>query len=67
MIPITLICNILRVQFLLVICYYFGLEHANPDAILHTLSGIVMFLLGIFLFIILSNTIQKWTLPQKSL
>jgi len=65
-IPITLVCNIIRVQFLLLVTHYYGIQYTRPETALHSISGLVMFMTGIAFFIILNNFLQRWIAHLKS-
>jgi exosortase len=58
-IPLSIMVNILRVQFLLLVAYYFGVSQAIPGTPAHDYSGLVMFILGIFAFFLFTNKICK--------
>ncbi len=56
-IPVALLSNIIRVIFLLIISYIYGEKVAL--GFLHQLSGLLVFILGFFLLISLSNYFKR--------
>lgn len=58
-IPIALLSNIIRVPILILVSYYWGLEAAAPDTLVHTASGLLVFVLGFFLLMI-SAKVLEW-------
>ena len=48
-IPIALLSNIVRIPILILVSNYWGLEAAGPDTLVHTGSGILVFILGFLL------------------
>ena len=48
-VPFALLSNLVRVPILILWSYKYGLAAAAPDTLVHTGSGFVVFLLGIFL------------------
>ena len=50
-IPIALLSNIIRIPILILVSNYWGLEAATPDTLVHTGSGILVFVLGFFLLL----------------
>jgi exosortase A len=51
-VPIAIASNLVRVPILIYWSYKWGLESAAPDTMVHTGSGFVVFILGIFLMIL---------------
>jgi len=58
-IPIALLSNIIRVPILILVSYYWGLEAAAPDTLVHTASGLLVFVLGFFLLMV-SAKVLEW-------
>ncbi len=58
-IPIALLSNIIRVPILILVSYYWGLEAAAPDTLVHTASGLLVFVLG-FLLLMMSAKVLEW-------
>ena len=58
-IPIALLSNIIRVPILILVSHYFGLEAAAPDTLVHTGSGMLVFIVG-FLLLLFSAKTLKW-------
>ncbi len=57
-IPIALLSNIIRVPILILISYYWGLESAAPDTLVHTASGLLVFVLGFFLLMLAAKVLE---------
>jgi exosortase len=53
--PIAVASNMIRVTALILISHYYGLDAAGPDTLLHNLTGILVFALGLFLFFSIAN------------
>lgn len=51
-IPIAIFSNLIRVPILIIWSYKWGLESAAPDTFVHTGSGILVFLIGMFFLFI---------------
>ena len=58
-IPIALLSNIVRIPILILVSNYWGLEAAGPDTLVHTGSGILVFVLG-FLLIFTAAKALEW-------
>jgi len=58
-IPIALLSNIVRIPILILVSNYWGLEAAGPDTLVHTGSGILVFVLG-FLLIFTAARALEW-------
>ncbi len=58
-IPIALLSNIIRVPILILVSYYWGLESAAPDTLVHTASGLLVFVLG-FSLLMMSAKVLEW-------
>ena len=48
-VPVALLSNIVRVPILILVSHYWGLEAAAPESFWHGASGILVFILGVFL------------------
>jgi len=48
-IPIAVLSNIVRIPILILVSNYWGLEAATPDTLVHTGSGLLVFVLGFML------------------
>ena len=59
-IPIALITNLIRVFFLVIWSYKFGLASAAPETIIHTLSGIMVFGIGMILLFVAMILLRKF-------
>ncbi len=57
-IPVALACNILRVVTLAYILHYLGAEAASPDSVLHDMSGIGAFILGMIVFYAIGRLVR---------
>jgi exosortase len=57
-IPIALFSNIVRVSILVLISHYWGLKAAAPDTIIHTGSGILVFIVGFLLLITVAKVLE---------
>ncbi len=57
-IPIALISNIIRVAILISVSHYWGLEAATPDTIVHSGSGVLVFVLGFSLLLLTSKVLK---------
>jgi len=58
-IPIALLSNIVRIPILILVSNYWGLEAAASDSLVHTGSGIFVFVLG-FSLIFSASKVFKW-------
>ena len=58
-IPIALLSNIVRIPILIIVSNYWGLEAAAPDTLVHTGSGVLVFVLG-FLLIFSAAKALEW-------
>jgi len=58
-IPIALLSNIVRIPILILVSNYWGLEAAGPDTLVHTGSGVLVFILG-FLLIFSAAKALEW-------
>lgn len=57
-IPIALLSNIVRVPILILVSHYWGLEAAAPDTIVHTGSGMLVFIIGFILLLTFSKVLR---------
>jgi len=57
-IPVAILSNIIRVPLLILIAYHWGQPAASPESPLHTLTGVLAFLLGIGLLLAISKILQ---------
>jgi len=57
-IPIALLSNIVRIPVLILVSNYWGLEAAGPDTLVHTGSGVFVFILGFFLIFAFAKVIE---------
>lgn len=57
-VPIALLVNIVRVSILILVSHFWGLAAAAPDTMIHTGSGLVIFIIGI-LFLFLSSKVLE--------
>jgi exosortase A len=57
-IPIAMTANVLRVLFLIFISQFWGPKAAQPESIMHTASGIGVFLVGLFLLFLTGNLLD---------
>lgn len=57
--PIALLCNILRVQFLFLAAHYWGTAHTKPGAAAHDYSGMIMFGLGLVIFFLIFHGLSN--------
>lgn len=58
-IPIALLSNIVRVPILILVSHYWGLEAAAPDTLVHTGSGLLVFVLGFFLLFFAAKLLEE--------
>jgi len=58
-IPIALLSNIVRVPILILVSHYWGLKSAAPDTLVHTGSGVLVFVLG-FLLLLFTAKVLEW-------
>ena len=65
-IPIAIISNVLRVASLILISNFWGLQVAAPDTIWHTLTGLLVFVIG-FIFIYFANWMLKWKTSETDI
>ena len=54
-IPIAIFSNLIRVPFLIIWSYKWGIESASPDTIIHTGSGLFVFIFGIGLLFLATS------------
>ena len=57
-IPIALLVNIIRVALLIFVSHFFGLAAAAPDTIVHTGSGLLIFVIGILLLFLSAKVLE---------
>ncbi|MBC8440669.1 MAG: exosortase/archaeosortase family protein [Deltaproteobacteria bacterium] len=57
-IPIALLSNIVRIPILILVSNYWGLEAAGPDTLVHTGSGMLVFVLGFFLIFFAAKALE---------
>ncbi len=57
-IPIALLSNIVRVPILILVSHYWGLEAAAPDTLVHTGSGVLVFVLGFLLLFFAAKVLE---------
>ena len=50
-VPIAILSNLIRVPILILVSHYYGLEAAGPETLVHTGSGILVFVLGFMLLL----------------
>ncbi len=60
-IPIALLSNIVRIPILILVSNYWGLEAAGPDTLVHTGSGVLVFVLGFFLIFFVAKALEWQT------
>ena len=58
-IPIAVLSNIVRIPILIIVSNYWGLEAASPETMVHTGSGLFVFVLG-FLLIFFIAKVLEW-------
>jgi exosortase len=58
-IPIALLSNVIRVTILILASHNWGLAAAEPDTLVHTGSGILIFIIG-FLLLMASSKVLEW-------
>jgi exosortase len=58
-VPIALLSNIVRVPILILVSHYWGLEAAAPDTLVHTGSGVLVYVLG-FLLLLFAARVLEW-------
>ncbi len=58
-IPIALLSNIVRIPILILVSNHWGLEAASPETLVHTGSGLLVFVLG-FLLIFSAAKVLQW-------
>lgn len=56
--PLAVVVNGFRIAMLVYIADTYGIEKASPESFLHDLSGIIVFIIGLF-FLLISLTILK--------
>ncbi len=56
--PIALLSNIMRVPTLILVSHYWGLEAAAPDTLVHTGSGVLVFVLGLILIFTFAKVLE---------
>jgi len=57
-IPIAVISNLVRVPILILVSHAYGLEAAAPDTLVHTGSGLLVFVLGFFLLLACAKVLE---------
>lgn len=57
-VPIAILSNIIRVPLLILITHFWGQPAASPDSPLHTLSGVLVFAIGLGALISISKMLQ---------
>ena len=57
-VPIALLVNIVRVSILILVSHYWGLAAAAPDTMVHTGSGMAIFVIGILLLFFSSKVLE---------
>lgn len=58
-IPIALLSNVIRVSILILVSHYYGLEAAVAGTLVHTGSGMLIFIIG-FLLLMASAKVLEW-------
>ncbi|WP_051305912.1 exosortase/archaeosortase family protein [Desulfogranum mediterraneum] len=58
-IPVALFSNVVRVPLLILASHYWGLEAAGPDTLIHTGSGMLVFIVG-FLLLMGAAKVLEW-------
>ena len=58
-IPVALISNIIRVPILIMASQYGGLEAAAPDTLVHTGSGLLVFVIGFLLIFAAARVLER--------
>jgi len=58
-IPIAVLSNIVRIPILILVSNYWGLEAASPDTLVHTGSGILVFILGFILIFLTAKILES--------
>lgn len=57
--PLAIALNGLRITVLLIIANYYGQDMASPESILHDGSGLVLFIVGFLLLVLISRIIYE--------
>ncbi len=57
-IPIAVLSNIVRIPILILVSNYWGVEAASPDTMVHTGSGLLVFVLGFLLMFFVTKVIE---------
>jgi len=57
-VPIALLVNIVRVSILILVSHYWGLAAAAPDTMVHTGSGLAIFVMGVLLLFFSSKVLE---------
>ncbi len=57
--PVAVLLNGCRVAILVYIANNYGIKMASPDSYLHTMSGVVVFVVGILILIFLTRIVSK--------
>jgi exosortase len=60
-VPIAILSNLIRVPILILVSHYWGLEAAGPETLVHTGSGILVFVLGFMLLFASSRLLESKT------
>ena len=58
-VPIALLSNFVRVPLLILVSHYWGLEAAAPDTLVHTGSGMFVFIIGIVLLFVAARLLER--------
>ncbi|MCP3931411.1 MAG: exosortase/archaeosortase family protein, partial [Bacteroidetes bacterium] len=58
-IPIAVLSNIIRIPILILVSHCWGVEAASPDTLVHTGSGLLVFILG-FSLIFFATKVLEW-------
>jgi exosortase A len=57
-VPVALISNMIRVPILILISHYYGLEAAAPETLVHTGSGMLVFILGVAMLFFIGRSLE---------
>jgi len=57
-IPIAILSNVVRIPILILVSQYWGLEAAMPDTLVHTGSGMLVFIIGILLLLATAKALE---------
>lgn len=58
--PIAILCNVLRVQVLLLSAHWMGISSSQPGGIIHDWGGLLMFAIGLFLLFKISKKVSQY-------